>query len=188
MLGLLLARGGVDVTVMEKHADFMRDFRGDTVHASTLRLLDELSLADDFARMPHREIDTLNMKIQGTRSHRPKPNSGFPQKHCAGSTVGPRRAAGRPAQPAAALVRAVADRRRGARHVTGRRGRDQPGRRRRSGSRRHIGRPATPRHRLHQAVGSCAGAAMVARRADLVRAAGNPHAGHCGRRFGRSAR
>ena len=118
-LGLPLARGGVDVMVMEKHADFLRDFRGDTVHASTLRLLDELGLGDDFARMPHREIDTLNMKIQGTRSHRPKPNSGFPQKHCAGSTVGPRRAAGRPAQPAAALVRAVADRRRGARHVTG---------------------------------------------------------------------
>ena len=66
MLGLLLARGGVDVTVMEKHADFLRDFRGDTVHASTLRLLDELGLAEDFARMPHREIDTLDMKIQGT--------------------------------------------------------------------------------------------------------------------------
>jgi 2-polyprenyl-6-methoxyphenol hydroxylase-like FAD-dependent oxidoreductase len=66
MLGLLLARGGVDVTVMEKHADFLRDFRGDTVHASTLRLLDELGLAADFARLPHREIDTLNMKIQGT--------------------------------------------------------------------------------------------------------------------------
>jgi 2-polyprenyl-6-methoxyphenol hydroxylase-like FAD-dependent oxidoreductase len=66
MLGLLLARGGVDVTVMEKHADFLRDFRGDTVHASTLRLLDELGLAGDFARMPHREIDSLNMKVQGT--------------------------------------------------------------------------------------------------------------------------
>jgi 2-polyprenyl-6-methoxyphenol hydroxylase-like FAD-dependent oxidoreductase len=66
MLGLLLARGGVDVTVMEKHADFLRDFRGDTVHASTLRLLDELGLADEFARMPHREVDSLNMKIQGT--------------------------------------------------------------------------------------------------------------------------
>jgi 2-polyprenyl-6-methoxyphenol hydroxylase-like FAD-dependent oxidoreductase len=65
MLGLLLARGGVDVTVMEKHGDFLRDFRGDTVHASTLRLLDELGLADDFARMPHREIETLNMRIQG---------------------------------------------------------------------------------------------------------------------------
>ncbi len=66
MLGLLLARGGVDVTVMEKHADFLRDFRGDTVHASTLRLLDELGLSDEFARMPHREIDWLNMNIQGT--------------------------------------------------------------------------------------------------------------------------
>lgn len=66
MLGLLLARGGVDVTVMEKHADFLRDFRGDTVHASTLRLLDELGLAAEFAGMPHREIDTLSMKIQGT--------------------------------------------------------------------------------------------------------------------------
>ena len=66
MLGLLLARGGVNVTVMEKHADFLRDFRGDTVHASTLRLLDELGLAADFARMPHREIDTLSMTIQGT--------------------------------------------------------------------------------------------------------------------------
>jgi 2-polyprenyl-6-methoxyphenol hydroxylase-like FAD-dependent oxidoreductase len=66
MLGLLLARAGVDVTVMEKHADFLRDFRGDTVHASTLRLLDELGMADEFARMPHREIDTLAMQIQGT--------------------------------------------------------------------------------------------------------------------------
>ena len=66
MLGLLLARGGVDVTVMEKHADFLRDFRGDTVHASTLRLLDELGMADDFARMPHRVIDSISMKIQGT--------------------------------------------------------------------------------------------------------------------------
>lgn len=66
MLGLLLARGGVDVTVMEKHADFLRDFRGDTVHASTLRLLDELGLAAEFERVPHREIDTLRMQIQGT--------------------------------------------------------------------------------------------------------------------------
>jgi 2-polyprenyl-6-methoxyphenol hydroxylase-like FAD-dependent oxidoreductase len=65
MLGLLLARAGVDVTVMEKHADFLRDFRGDTVHASTLRLLDELGLGSEFAQMPHREIDTLSMTIQG---------------------------------------------------------------------------------------------------------------------------
>ena len=66
MLGLLLARAGVDVTVMEKHADFLRDFRGDTVHASTLRLLDELGLGGEFARLPHREIDTLAMHVQGT--------------------------------------------------------------------------------------------------------------------------
>ncbi len=67
MLGLLLARAGVQVTVMEKHADFLRDFRGDTVHASTLRLLDELGLADRFAQLPHREIDSLGMKIQGAQ-------------------------------------------------------------------------------------------------------------------------
>jgi 2-polyprenyl-6-methoxyphenol hydroxylase-like FAD-dependent oxidoreductase len=66
MLGLLLARAGVEITVMEKHADFLRDFRGDTVHASTLRLLDELGLAADFQQMPHREIETLSMQIQGT--------------------------------------------------------------------------------------------------------------------------
>jgi 2-polyprenyl-6-methoxyphenol hydroxylase-like FAD-dependent oxidoreductase len=67
MLSLLLARAGVEVTVMEKHADFLRDFRGDTVHASTLRLLDELGLAEDFTRLPHREIETLAMTVQGTR-------------------------------------------------------------------------------------------------------------------------
>ena len=66
MLGLLLARAGVAVTVMEKHADFLRDFRGDTVHASTLRLLDELGLGGEFARLPHREIETLTMQVQGT--------------------------------------------------------------------------------------------------------------------------
>ncbi|SEH73756.1 2-polyprenyl-6-methoxyphenol hydroxylase [Mycolicibacterium rutilum] len=66
MLGLLLARAGVDVTVMEKHADFLRDFRGDTVHASTLRLLDELGLGDEFARVPHRVIETLRLSVQGS--------------------------------------------------------------------------------------------------------------------------
>jgi 2-polyprenyl-6-methoxyphenol hydroxylase-like FAD-dependent oxidoreductase len=65
MLGLLLARAGVNVTVMEKHADFLRDFRGDTVHASTLRLLDELGLSAQFARIPHRLIDNARMEIQG---------------------------------------------------------------------------------------------------------------------------
>ena len=66
MLGLLLARAGIDVTVMEKHADFLRDFRGDTVHASTLRLLDELGLAAAFAAVPHRLIEGLNLAVQGT--------------------------------------------------------------------------------------------------------------------------
>ena len=65
MLGLLLARAGVKVTVMEKHADFLRDFRGDTVHASTLRLLDELGLGARFAQIPHRLIDTVRMRMQG---------------------------------------------------------------------------------------------------------------------------
>ena len=64
MLGLLLARAGVKVTVMEKHADFLRDFRGDTVHASTLRLLHELGLGPWFTQIPHRLIDTLHIQIQ----------------------------------------------------------------------------------------------------------------------------
>jgi 2-polyprenyl-6-methoxyphenol hydroxylase-like FAD-dependent oxidoreductase len=63
MLALLLARYGLDVTVMEKHADFLRDFRGDTVHASTLRLLDELGLGDEFAALPHRMVDSVNAAI-----------------------------------------------------------------------------------------------------------------------------
>jgi 2-polyprenyl-6-methoxyphenol hydroxylase-like FAD-dependent oxidoreductase len=65
MLGLLLARAGVKVTVMEKHADFLRDFRGDTVHASTLRLLDELGLGTQFGQIPQRRIDTIRMRLQG---------------------------------------------------------------------------------------------------------------------------
>jgi 2-polyprenyl-6-methoxyphenol hydroxylase-like FAD-dependent oxidoreductase len=65
VLGLLLARAGVDVTVMEKHADFLRDFRGDTVHASTLRLLDELGLGKRFEQLPHRMIDSIHMQLQG---------------------------------------------------------------------------------------------------------------------------
>ena len=65
MLGLLLARAGVDVTVMEKHADFLRDFRGDTVHASTLRLLDELGLGPQFRQLTHRVIDSIRFHVQG---------------------------------------------------------------------------------------------------------------------------
>ncbi|MEV0202374.1 FAD-dependent oxidoreductase [Nonomuraea sp. NPDC050691] len=55
MLALLLARAGVEVTLLEKHADFLRDFRGDTVHPSTLQVLGEIGLADEFLRLPHRK-------------------------------------------------------------------------------------------------------------------------------------
>lgn len=59
MLGLLLARGGVDVVVLEKHADFLRDFRGDTVHPSTLDILRQIGLLDVFLRIPHRREQTI---------------------------------------------------------------------------------------------------------------------------------
>lgn len=61
MLGLLLARGGVEVIVCEKHADFLRDFRGDTVHASTIRLLDELGLGTEFAQLPQSRLESLRL-------------------------------------------------------------------------------------------------------------------------------
>jgi len=61
MLGLLLARAGIPVAVLEKHADFLRDFRGDTVHPSTIRLLDRLGLAEKFLRLPHRKVGTLQV-------------------------------------------------------------------------------------------------------------------------------
>ncbi|WP_083982392.1 FAD-dependent oxidoreductase [Actinomadura hibisca] len=61
VLGLLLARAGVEVTVLEKHGDFLRDFRGDTIHPSTLDVLDELGLGDRFERMPHRKVPGLNL-------------------------------------------------------------------------------------------------------------------------------
>jgi 2-polyprenyl-6-methoxyphenol hydroxylase-like FAD-dependent oxidoreductase len=63
MLGFLLARAGVRVVVLEKHADFLRDFRGDTVHPSTLELIHELGLLDEFLKLPHRTIDRLSMQI-----------------------------------------------------------------------------------------------------------------------------
>ena len=83
MLGLLLARAGVDVTVMEKHADFLRDFRGDTVHASTLRMLDELGLSERFADLPHREIETLAMTVQDTQVTMDLRRIPGPHKHIA---------------------------------------------------------------------------------------------------------
>jgi 2-polyprenyl-6-methoxyphenol hydroxylase-like FAD-dependent oxidoreductase len=63
MLGFLLARAGVDVVVLEKHADFFRDFRGDTVHPSTLELMHEVGLLDEFLKLPHQKIETLTAQI-----------------------------------------------------------------------------------------------------------------------------
>src|SRR5438046_4657700 len=56
MTGYLLARAGIDVAVLEKHSDFNRDFRGDTIHPSTLELMYELGLLDEFLRLPHQEV------------------------------------------------------------------------------------------------------------------------------------
>ena len=63
MCGFLLARAGVDVTVLEKHKDFLRDFRGDTVHPSTLQVMHELGLLEDFLRIPYTPIRTANLEI-----------------------------------------------------------------------------------------------------------------------------
>jgi 2-polyprenyl-6-methoxyphenol hydroxylase-like FAD-dependent oxidoreductase len=63
MLGLLLARAGVEVLVLEKHADFLRDFRGDTIHPSTLEILHELGLLEDFLKLPHQEVRELTVQI-----------------------------------------------------------------------------------------------------------------------------
>src|SRR5918998_4200611 len=59
MLGLLLARAGVDVLVLEKHDDFFRDFRGDTIHPSTLQVIDELGLGERFAEVPQQHVSKL---------------------------------------------------------------------------------------------------------------------------------
>ncbi len=63
MLGFLLARAGVDVVVLEKHADFLRDFRGDTVHPSTLEVMHELGLLEEFLKLPHQEVRQLGGQI-----------------------------------------------------------------------------------------------------------------------------
>jgi 2-polyprenyl-6-methoxyphenol hydroxylase-like FAD-dependent oxidoreductase len=65
MLGYLLARSGIDVVVLEKHADFFRDFRGDTIHPSTLTVMQELGLLDDFLKLRHSEVRTLSVNISG---------------------------------------------------------------------------------------------------------------------------
>lgn len=67
MLGYLLARGGVEVIVLEKHKDFFRDFRGDTIHPSTSQLMHELGILDDFLKVPHQELERLDAYFNGTR-------------------------------------------------------------------------------------------------------------------------
>jgi 2-polyprenyl-6-methoxyphenol hydroxylase-like FAD-dependent oxidoreductase len=63
ILGYLLARAGVEVTVLEKHADFFRDFRGDTVHPSTLQVMHELGLLDDLLKLPHQRLTSANGRV-----------------------------------------------------------------------------------------------------------------------------
>jgi 2-polyprenyl-6-methoxyphenol hydroxylase-like FAD-dependent oxidoreductase len=68
MLGYLLARAGVEVLVLEKHGDFLRDFRGDTIHPSTLEVMHELGLLDEFLKLPHQkvyELGSLRGQIRG---------------------------------------------------------------------------------------------------------------------------
>ncbi len=66
MLGFLLARQGVEVLVLEKHADFLRDFRGDTIHPSTLEVMYELGLLDEFLSRPHQQTQTVSLVVGGT--------------------------------------------------------------------------------------------------------------------------
>src|SRR3979411_42444 len=68
MLGFLLARAGVDVVVLEKHADFLRDFRGDTIHPSTLDIMGELGLLDDFLKLPHQKAASPSAYFVSTQS------------------------------------------------------------------------------------------------------------------------
>src|ERR1700689_3131185 len=63
MLGYLLARAGVDVVVLEKHGDFFRDFRGDTVHPSTLEVMHELGLLEDFLEVPHQKVTSAGARV-----------------------------------------------------------------------------------------------------------------------------
>lgn len=79
MAGFLLARAGVDVIVLEKHADFLRDFRGDTIHPSTLRIIDELGLLDEFLRLPHHKAYELSAWI-GERQYKVADFSSLPGK------------------------------------------------------------------------------------------------------------
>jgi 2-polyprenyl-6-methoxyphenol hydroxylase-like FAD-dependent oxidoreductase len=67
MLGYLLGRAGIEALVLEKHADFFRDFRGDTVHPSTLQIMHELGLIDDFLKLPHQQLQKMDGMFGGTK-------------------------------------------------------------------------------------------------------------------------
>src|ERR1700730_2001143 len=69
MLGFLLVRAGIDVVVLEKHGDFLRDFRGDTIHPSTLEVMHELGLLEEFLKLPHRKVDRLTGLFGDTAIH-----------------------------------------------------------------------------------------------------------------------
>ena len=80
MAGFLLARAGIDVTVLEKHGDFLRDFRGDTIHPSTLELMHELGLLEAFLKVPHDEVRQLSAQIGPDRL--PIADFGHLPTHC----------------------------------------------------------------------------------------------------------
>ena len=80
MLGFLLARAGVEVVVLEKHRDFFRDFRGDTIHPSTLAVIDQLGLMDGFRPLLQNEITTLDVVVNGVR-YTPVDFSRLPLRH-----------------------------------------------------------------------------------------------------------
>ena len=90
MLGFLLARAGVDVVVLEKHADFLRDFRGDTVHPSTLQVMHELGLLEAFLKRPHQEARTIGARIRfrACRDRRFHASADTLQIHRADAAVG----------------------------------------------------------------------------------------------------
>ena len=69
MLGFLLARAGVEVEVLEKHKDFFRDFRGDTLHPSTLEIMRELGLLEELLRQPHEEMREIAGHFGGQVAH-----------------------------------------------------------------------------------------------------------------------
>src|SRR5258707_10444192 len=69
MTGFLLARAGIPVVVLEKHRDFFRDFRGDTIHPSTFNIMAQLGLLDAFLQVPHQEITKLSVVYNGRQLH-----------------------------------------------------------------------------------------------------------------------